>query len=69
MLKTARSLENKLLASLEAKSKVTANDFKHLESFKADLGKRFKRGFVLYAGNEILPFGEDLWAVPLSHLS
>jgi predicted AAA+ superfamily ATPase len=51
---------------VKAKSKVTADDFKHLASLQAELGKPFKRGFVLYAGNDIISFGENLWAVPLS---
>ena len=27
---------------------------------------RFQRGIVLYAGREVVSFGSELWAVPLS---
>jgi predicted AAA+ superfamily ATPase len=54
---------------VKAKSKVTAQDFQHLASLQSELGKTFKQGFVLYLGNEVIPFGENLWAVPLSCLN
>lgn len=53
---------------IKTKTKVTAQDFQQLESLKAELGKQFKRGFVLYSGHEVIPFGQDLWAVPLAIL-
>ena len=53
-------LEVKASASLQAK------DFRGLQYLAATLGKAFHRGFVLYTGPEILPFGPSLWAVPVS---
>ncbi len=53
---------------VKANSKVEAMDFRHLEGLKNDLGKKFRRGFVLYQGNDILPFGKDMWAMPVSML-
>ncbi|MBI5597093.1 MAG: ATP-binding protein [Elusimicrobia bacterium] len=47
---------------------VTLSDFKGLEEFRSTLGKRFLRGVVLYGGREVLPFGKDLWALPVSAL-
>ena len=35
---------------------------RHLEKFI----NRKQRGFVLHAVREVVPFGENLWAVPLS---
>jgi hypothetical protein len=32
------------------------------------LGARLTAGLVLYAGEQTLPFGERLWAVPLCAL-
>jgi predicted AAA+ superfamily ATPase len=31
-------------------------------------GERFLRGIVLYLGNDVVPLGKDLWAVPVSAL-
>ncbi len=31
-------------------------------------GDTFKRGFVIYLGNEILPLSNDIWAVPINYL-
>lgn len=53
---------------VKSNSKVSARDFKHLEALKNDLGQKFRRGFVLYQGNDVVPFGEDMWAVPVSSL-
>lgn len=53
---------------VKSKSKVIAKDFQHLESLKKVLGTRFQRGFVIYQGTEIIPFGDDMWAIPLATL-
>jgi len=53
---------------VKAKSKVSNRDFQQLEALRNELGKKFQCGFVLYQGVDILPFGEKLWAVPLSAL-
>jgi len=47
---------------------VAAKHFRSLRSLRQDLGKRFKAGVVLYAGSEIIPFGDSLFAVPLAAL-
>jgi uncharacterized protein len=36
---------------------------RHLQDTERD---KFLRGVVLYAGREVVPFGDKLWAVPLS---
>lgn len=43
-------------------------DFNGLKVFKEMAGRNFVKGVVLYQGEEILPFGENLWAIPLSCL-
>lgn len=53
---------------VKSASKVTAHDFRHLETLRNDIGSKFKRGFVLYQGSRIVPFGPDLWAVPFSSI-
>ena len=55
---------------IEVKSgKADASDFKHLRWFGANLAKGPFTGIVLYSGAEVLPFGDNLFAVPLSALA
>ncbi len=59
------------VAALEVKASasVSKNDLKHLRFLREQLGKRFLRGVVLYAGGEHIPFDEQLEAVPLGALA
>jgi predicted AAA+ superfamily ATPase len=63
-------LENRLgqLTGIEVKasSTVDGKDFKGLRHLQETEPGSFVRGFVLYTGREMVPFGEKLWAVPLS---
>jgi predicted AAA+ superfamily ATPase len=43
-------------------------DFASLKLLKEAVGDRFKRGIVIYPGNKLLPFGDELWAVPLCYI-
>jgi len=58
------------LAGVEVKAAATvgAADLKGLTALREIAGKRFHRGVVLYTGREALPFGPDLWALPVSAL-
>lgn len=58
------------VVGIEVKSSasVTADDFKGLRLFHETIGKRFLRGIVLYAGLEFIPFGSELYALPISAL-
>ena len=47
---------------------VRSDDCKHLKQLQQLVGSDFVRGIVLYAGNEKLPFGSGMWAVPISDL-
>lgn len=51
---------------VKAKTKLTDQDFKQLVTLKNELGNQFQRGFVVYLGDEIVAFANDLWAVPVS---
>jgi predicted AAA+ superfamily ATPase len=53
---------------VKASSTVTPDDFKGLKAFAVEAGERFVRGVVLYTGQEMLPFGENLLALPISAL-
>jgi predicted AAA+ superfamily ATPase len=63
-------LENRLgkLTGIEVKASgsVDSKDFKGLRHLKETEPQTFQRGIVLYSGREVVPFGADLFAVPLS---
>jgi uncharacterized protein len=58
------------LVGLEVKASttVTANDFKGLKALAAEAGPCWVRGVVLYTGSDLLPFGDQLVAMPISAL-
>lgn len=53
---------------VKAAATVLAADFKGLKRLRDQCGGDFISGLVLYDGNQVLPFGEGLWAVPLQLL-
>ena len=63
-------LENRLgqITGIEVKASATVDgkDFKGLRHLQATEGAIFQHGIVLYAGREVVPFGDNLWAIPLS---
>jgi uncharacterized protein len=65
-------LENRAgeLVCIEVKSSssVNKNDFKGLQLLADSLPNKFKRGIILYSGNEFLSFGEKLFVVPINAL-
>jgi predicted AAA+ superfamily ATPase len=44
------------------------NDFKNIELCRNTIGNKFKKGIVLYTGEELVPYGDKLWAVPVNFL-
>lgn len=58
------------LTGIEVKASATVkkDDFKGLNKLKEELGKSFSAGIVFYDGEQILPFGDAFYAVPLSVL-
>ncbi len=58
------------VAGIEVKASATVRpqDFRGLERLKRLAGDRFACGIVLYVGEHTVPFGEGLWAVPVSAL-
>lgn len=58
------------LAAIEVKTsdRVSGSDFKGLHVLKEAAPKGFQCGIVLYRGKEVVPFGEDLFAVPIQAL-
>ena len=53
---------------VKASATVTSGDFKGLRGIAEAAGDRFVRGVVLYTGSQVIPFGERLYALPLSAL-
>ena len=38
-----------------------------LQELKEVCGDKFKKGIVLYSGNEVFPLSDDIWAVPVCY--
>lgn len=53
---------------VKAGASVAAQDLKGLRAFAEIAGKRFHRGIILYTGAESVPFGKDLFALPVNAL-
>ena len=49
-------------------SALNGKDFKNLELCRSIIGSKFKKGIVLYTGEDIAPFGEKLYAIPVNYL-
>lgn len=58
------------VVGIEVKAGATVRppDFSGLTQARERLGERFRCGVVLYSGEQTLPFGDRLWAVPLAAL-
>jgi predicted AAA+ superfamily ATPase len=58
------------IACVEIKhsAQVAPKHFRGLKALKEDIGTKFQSGVVLYGGTEVVPFGEDMFAVPVSAL-
>jgi len=53
---------------VKASSTVTGHDFNGLRALAEMAGSRFHRGIVLYTGSETVPFGANLFALPVDAL-
>ncbi len=62
--------QGRQIAGIEIKASATvrAEDFKGLNKLKDACGNQFAAGVVFYDGESILPFGEKLFAIPVSAL-
>lgn len=58
------------IVGIEIKSSetITPNDFKGLKHLQEIVGDKFIRGVVIYPGAEQIPFGKNLFALPISSL-
>lgn len=53
---------------VKASATVRAKDFASLSHLRERVGDRMRAGAIVYAGASTLPFGERMWAIPLSAL-
>jgi hypothetical protein len=53
---------------VQAGATVGAADFEALKELRDQLGNRFRAGVVRYTGDQLVPFGDMLWLVPLPAL-
>jgi predicted AAA+ superfamily ATPase len=58
------------VVGIEVKSgtRLGEQDFKGLRVLQEVAGEHFQRGIVLYTGSEVIPFGLNLYALPMDHL-
>jgi len=58
------------IAGVEVKAgrTVGSGDFAGLKALREAVGERFVQGVVLHTGDTAVPFGSNLWAVPMSAL-
>jgi hypothetical protein len=56
------AIEVKLTSSVDEK------DFKNLYLCRDTIGAKFKKGIVFYTGDVLVPFAENLWAVPFNYI-
>lgn len=65
-------LENRVgqIIGIEIKASTSVNyqDFKGLIALSETANHDFLQGIVIYTGEKIIPFGKNLWAIPLSIL-
>jgi predicted AAA+ superfamily ATPase len=53
---------------VKASTKVESKDFGGLRLLEELSPTRFQRGFVFYTGENVVPFGKNLHAVPIARL-
>ena len=53
---------------VKASATVAVSDFAALKALRDQLGEQFHAGVVLYLGEQIVPFGDKLWLVPMPAL-
>lgn len=53
---------------VKASKTIFSHDFKGLKKLASLSGKNWLSGIVLYDGEQCLPFGDNLWAIPFSLL-
>ena len=50
---------------IKASATIARGDFSGLQDLAASTGAPFVRGVLVYTGDQLLPFGDRMWAVPI----
>jgi len=53
---------------VKSSSSINLDDFKGILELQSIIQDKFKKGIVLYNGDELIPFGKNIWAVPVDKL-
>ena len=63
-------LLNGAICGVEVKASATVgpSDFSALKALQEQLPNRFRTGVVLYSGDQIVPYGDHLWLMPVHAL-
>lgn len=65
-------LENQAgsLVGIEIKNSetISPHDFKGLRYLQEEVGESFIKGIIIYNGSQVVPFGKNLYALPISYL-
>ena len=58
------------IVAIEVKSSQTlaSKDFAHIQHLQRNNADKNIRGFVVYMGQEVIPFAKNLTALPIAHL-
>ncbi len=59
---------NLIAIELKSRDTIRSDDFKGLKSLAKETGSKFKKGILLYTGQEMIPFAKDIVALPISSL-
>ena len=54
-----------LVIEVKAKATLGQEDLKGINELKSLTKNLFKKAIILYQGNQIIPFADDIWAVPV----
>jgi len=57
-----------IAVEVKLNSSLNENDFKNLELCRNTIGDKFRKGIIIYTGEDLVPFGDKLWAVPVNYL-
>lgn len=64
-----QSAEQKIIGiEIKASKTLHKNDFNPMHQLKESTGHLFHQGIILYLGDQVLPFGPDMYAIPISNL-
>ncbi|MDR1510071.1 MAG: DUF4143 domain-containing protein, partial [Synergistaceae bacterium] len=57
-----------LAVEVKLSGSLSNDDFSNMRVLRETLGERFVKGVVVYAGNELALFKDNMWAVPVNYL-